>query len=1067
MPHGMLAGLDKTKLSLVPNFYLEKTFFQLSNNLTLSKVSFIGSLPKYSWELLSDFFNLERGSIFIDIDAGKPFAMFIGGMIVLVDGSASIPFEIDVPFSTKQNLTIRLPANKEPRISLKQLTGILTTATRSKFPTVLEPFLPELILQKLDVLFNEKLTAFEIVELRGVCSTSWDLGGLGVISITNVTVYMTPQIFTLTGYLLLGDAVLELELTNYSSAGPTFRLVKPTDAFGIEQIVKDALNKMNPGLKILPDVNLLGLDIAYASSVQFAEVQLSNYFDSLNSFSLVVKISKTWSFFKSCCSLIAPTMNLHVKDLSDIPSYMVDITGSLELVDKNKRLVLPLECNIPQSLQCVITLKLRSAVIFELSDITVLPLVGKLIPPGLLTPVSDFIGNVRLWPLKANFEPLTARMNTLSLTATALRDWQLNGFPLTLRNITLDINIGQNVQATLMGNVFLKAHPISFQIPFPPTSPNLPEMKMEFQGFPNITLIELGQQLIGGFSVESLFPAAFDKFKISLKFLHLRLSSPLRSLKIQSFSLSFSQKDHVTLVDKWLQIKDITADLDVKLGVEFSVAGRLACLVRLGTGAHVLEIRGIIKMPHISSEAWELNILSGQANIISATDIVGLTGGGFDLKSLFPDNILSKADRFILKNFRITFTPNPRFKVYNLTCLLEANLSDVWLPLKIKIQHIRINLFIESPFPAVKRTIKVTIYVEIQLGKVIVPTTLSVLGDIVHLEIQNLENQPLTMHDLASLIGGDQLLKSVPVEFLNFKKVTLSRLSMTFSKPQFELLNASVRCDLYGFDVGFRFPLPIPDPSNIFKATLVVQYLEFNLKRNKDWELTAGIKASFTGIPLEKHFSDLEGLLTVTSSESAMFTIKKNLLDLRINKKLAGIDCNLNIKFSDPKITFVTPREPALGITLDVSGFDALNKLLPFRVFKHKLSMDVLITEKTGMAIELKTIPIMDNLIPCKKEREEYICDFTWLCQEDSYVRLKLPSLAYTRDGFSAIIDVKGLDKLCIPLVLPFMKDFFKYIPFLYGLLKHNIPLWPPPDIIGSLNAIGCNVDNLPKGMEH
>ena len=1065
---GMLGGLNKTKLSAISSFFLQKTFFHLSNNLTISKASFLGALPKYSWELLSDFFNFENGSFLIEIDADQPLKISIIGMIVLVDGSASIPFQLDVPYPIKQNLIIRLPANKEPRVSFKQVIGILKTATRSKFPAVvLGPFLPELILQKLEVLFDERLTAFEILELRAVRSTPWDLRGLGGISVTNVTVFMNPQLFKLTGSLLLGNTTMELELTNYSAASlQTFHLVKPVDAFELDRIVKDTLTKLNPGLKLLPDTNLLGLDIPFASSVQFAEVQLTNNFNSLSSFSFSVNISKTWSFFRSCCSLIAPTMTLHVKDLNDIPSYILDITGRLELVDSDQRLVLPLECNIPESLQSVITLKLRSAVIFELSKITTLPLVGSLIPSGLLTPVSDFIGTVRLWPLEAHFEPLTARMTTLNLTVTALKDWKLNGFPLTLRNITLDINIRQNVQATLMGNIFLKNHPITFQIPFPPTSSNQPEMKMEFHGFPDITLIELGQQLIGGFSIESLFPSALDKLKISLKLLSLRLSSPLKSLKIQSCSLSFTLKDHVTLVDNWLQIKDMTANVNVKLGVQVSVAGHLACLVRLGSGAHVLEIRGIIKMPHISSEAWELNILSEQANIISALDIIALTGGGFDLKSLFPDKILSKADKFMLKAFIIVFSPNPQFKVYNITCSVEANLSDVWLPLGIKIQHICINLFIENPFSAVKKTIKVTIYVEILLGKVVVPTVLSVVDGVVHLEIQNLNNQPLSMYDMASLIGGDLLLKSVPIAFLNFKSVTLSHLGMTFSRPQFELLNASVRCDLHGFDVGFSFPLPIPDPSNIFKASLLVQYLEFDLKRSKDWELTAGIKASFTGIPLEKHFSNLEGLLTVTSSDSATFTMKKNLLDLSFKKKLAGIDCNLNIKFSDPKIVFATPRDPALGIALDVTGFDALNKPLPFRVFKDRLEMDVLITENTGMAIELKTIPILDSLVPCKKEEEEYICDFTWLCQEDSYVRLKLPSFAYTRDGFSAIFDVKGLDKLCIPLVLPFLRDFFKDIPFLYGLLKRNIPLWPPPDIIGSLNAIGCNTDNLPKGME-
>ena len=255
------------------------------------------------------------------------------------------------------------------------------------------------------------------------------------------------------------------------------------------------------------------------------------------------------------------------------------------------------------------------------------------------------------------------------------------------------------------------------------------------------------------------------------------------------------------------------------------------------------------------------------------------------------------------------------------------------------------------------------------------------------------------------------------------------------------------------------------DPSNVFKATLAVQYLDLGLKLNKDWYLNASVKASFSGIPLEKHFSDLQALITVTS-RSAILTINKNLLDVSVDMPLAGIDCNLNVKFSDPKIVFATPKEPQLEIALDVTGFDALNKLFPFKVFKNRLVIEVVITKEKGLMIKLRTIPIEDKLIPCVENEEEYTCDFTWLCQEDSFVKVKLPSLAYTRDGFSGTVDVQGIERLCIPLMLRFMRQFFQNIPLISELFKKNIPLWPPPDIIDSLYRIGCNIDNLPRGME-
>ena len=665
------SGLRRTKLSVVSSFSLEKALFHLSSNLSVAKVELKGVLRKYSWELLDDFFGVTDIFISVDVDVGTSFVIFIRGMIVLVDGSANIPFEMNVPLSRNQTLTISLPKNQEPRISFPQLTGMLATAARCKFPIDLGSSLPELILQKQVISFDEKLTEFEFTDFKAVRSTSWDLGGIGALAISNVTVSMNPQFFKLRGLLSLGHTILELELTN-SSYGQAFRLVKPTNAFGLEPLVKDALKKMIPDVERFPDVSLLGLNVIDGSSVQFAEVQLSNNFDSLYSFDLTIKISKTWSFFQSSFSLIAPTMNLRVKDLSDVPSYTLDVTGSLEFVNSNNRLVLPLECNIPESRSSMITLKLQHAVIFNLSNIADLPLVGQLIPPGLLSPISDIIGNVRRWPLEAHFEPSTARLDSLIVTATALRQWKMKGLPLAMKNVALDMRVGHSFYATLRGEIFLKAKPISFRIPFPSTLPKVIEMKMDFQEFPEITMTEIGKQFIGGFSLESLFPPVFEQLKISIKELKLRLLPPLKDLQMQSFSLRFSLKNQITIIDNWLRISDTTAHVSVITANKVSVAGRLACLITLGTGDNVMQVRGKLAMPHFSSQAWELSILSEEANHLSAGNIVVLTGGGFDLKALFPDQILSKADKFVLKSFKAAFDPKPPIQIFNITCSFRS-----------------------------------------------------------------------------------------------------------------------------------------------------------------------------------------------------------------------------------------------------------------------------------------------------------------------------------------------------------------------------------------------------------
>ena len=190
------SGLKRTKLSTVSGLSLEKTLFHLSSNLSLSRVIFTGDLWKYSWELLGDFFGVTDTFISIDIDVGKSFVMFIRGTIVLVDGSANIPFEMKVHSSRNQSLTINLPEYHNLRISFKKLNGILTSDVKRKFPTVLGSCLPELVLQKQEISFNEKLTEFEINAFRAIRSTSWDLGGIGALTISNVTVLMEHRCVT-------------------------------------------------------------------------------------------------------------------------------------------------------------------------------------------------------------------------------------------------------------------------------------------------------------------------------------------------------------------------------------------------------------------------------------------------------------------------------------------------------------------------------------------------------------------------------------------------------------------------------------------------------------------------------------------------------------------------------------------------------------------------------------------------------------------------------------------------------------------------------------------------------
>ena len=343
------------------------------------------------------------------------------------------------------------------------------------------------------------------------------------------------------------------------------------------------------------------------------------------------------------------------------------------------------------------------------------------------------------------------------------------------------VNIKQTVEATLLGKIFLKAIPISFQIQFPPSLPDVLELKMSFQDVPGLTIKDIGEELLSGFLLQNLFPPIFENLKLSMRFLHLRLSPPLRQLQMESFRVRFFLKNTVNIIHNWLSIKDINADLTVITTRKVSVVGSLACLLMLGNGANVLQTQGILTMPRYASQPWELTILSEKANHLSVANIIALTGGGFDLKALFPDQILAKADKFLLKMFIASFKTNPHFQIFNITCTFQANLSDVWLPLKVKIQHIDIKLIVESPFTG-KQSVKVTVYVLISIGDAVVQTVLGVYKDFVLLNIENLKDQALALSDLASLIGGDQLLRSVPVAFLN-SHMTLSSFCLLYTSP--------------------------------------------------------------------------------------------------------------------------------------------------------------------------------------------------------------------------------------------------------------------------------------------
>ena len=152
----ILRGLKRSKLSVISSFTLQKASFYLSRNLSLQKASFKGAIGKYSWELLNDFFGVRDISISIDIDVGPSFTLFIEGTIVLVEGSVSMPFQLNVPFSKNQSLEISLPENARPRISFRNLSGILFSASGSNFPSSLGSYLPELVLQKQIISFDEK-----------------------------------------------------------------------------------------------------------------------------------------------------------------------------------------------------------------------------------------------------------------------------------------------------------------------------------------------------------------------------------------------------------------------------------------------------------------------------------------------------------------------------------------------------------------------------------------------------------------------------------------------------------------------------------------------------------------------------------------------------------------------------------------------------------------------------------------------------------------------------------------------------------------------------------------------
>ena len=390
------------------------------------------------------------------------------------------------------------------------------------------------------------------------------------------------------------------------------------------------------------------------------------------------------------------------------------------------------------------------------------------------------------------------------------------------------------------------------------------------------------------------------------------------------------------------------------------------------------------------------------------------------------------------------------------------------LPLKMTVDKIQLYMDVQNPFKAAARKVDARLKVWIKIGKALIQSTLFVGSTTYRLEAINLGTQALDMVDLSELVGGTELLQALPVGFRQVKSVSVEKLNITFSEPGFDIKEVLIVCGLQGLDVGFSFPLPLPDPENIFRARLKVSTLV--LRKKNSWSFLANIETSLSGLPkqINSFFQKLSGALTISPDKPVILSLKRKIADTTFPLKLGGLRLKLTVKFLNPKLIFRAADKPEITIDVDVSGLDGLNQLLPFKVFTDELKMAVLIKQdqETSLMIRLLTLPIRDKVIPCEElEEGGFKCDFTWLCNPDSYLSFQEPSFSYTKEGFQANIDVKGLDKLCIPVTPSFISAFVKKIPLLGQMFAKNIPLWPPPDIIKWLRRAGINTNNLPSGI--
>ena len=1077
--------LKRAGLGKIAGFKLNKLQVALAEDLrSVVEVNAHVSLPTFSWDLLDDFFAVKNVTIYVHLNVDKSVFVEVAGVIDLA-GELRIPIQLQVPTSTAQNLTITMTKSKDVvKAQFEQINGLLQSSVGITFPDILGSFLPEIHLRKLKVEFSKKLTVMKITELQAECPKQWDIGGLGILYAKDLRVNMSNSFFDLSGTIIIGGIIIPVQFTPNDFSMPQFRLPKQISIPDLPAFIKAVFQQIVAHEKEIPDGTLVGLDTAMSFVIQTANVRFSRDLKSLVSLDVQILFPRDWAFLSNVFTMKNPTIEIKITDFTSVQvDYEIYISGTMDFSKGMKIVSFPLKVQIPSGKQLPVNLALTSAVEVQMSDIFVLPLVGKIIPQGLVSPVAGTIGSIRINSLSVDFTPGSpTKIKSLSMSTTATKNWKILGLPLEFGNITFKIwYLPNSFKGLLSGTIAVQNHPIPFEIPFLPAvaarRPSIPStpIQFNFQGvkglpeFPTrISLNEISRLFVPGFDLPSLLPDPFGAFGMRFQRFELRLSPPLTSFKLEGFDVTFYLDKPVILVKDWLAIENITTELEAKVGGSLRVTGLISCSVRLGTSNNGFRISASLIIPTPPDKRWILKLSPGSHNSISVSKVVSLLSGGVNVKSFFPSGILSKVTTFTLDNLQVDFTTEPQARVNRIICLLQTNLSDVKLPLKMTVDKIQLYMDVQNPFKAAARKVDARLKVWIKIGKALIQSTLFVGSTTYRLEAINLGTQALDMVDLSELVGGTELLQALPVGFRQVKSVSVEKLNITFSEPGFDIKEVLIVCGLQGLDVGFSFPLPLPDPENIFRARLKVSTLV--LRKKNSWSFLANIETSLSGLPkqINSFFQKLSGALTISPDKPVILSLKRKIADTTFPLKLGGLRLKLTVKFLNPKLIFRAADKPEITIDVDVSGLDGLNQLLPFKVFTDELKMAVLIKQdqETSLMIRLLTLPIRDKVIPCEElEEGGFKCDFTWLCNPDSYLSFQEPSFSYTKEGFQANIDVKGLDKFCIPVTPSFISAFVKKIPLLGQMFAKNIPLWPPPDIIKWLRRAGINTNNLPSGI--